>query len=909
MSFFIGISNAIPLCIFISFSLAVPLEAYRIHSALSRSFWQEEEDVNLLLWTWNSGQADLSEEAKRLGKTNADVIVTCQTEAQKAIHNFMSEEWLLVAHGEHWGAAGRSINAQMSSVFVRRPLDGSELLGNVSEIIGLKPWRSDAARSEWFRRVKSGETPSLALQAFAQVTATDYKGKGGVSTILHLPLTQVRDGMRLQFVCAHLDSETVEARHYGIAQLLAEARSMDDQTATVLRKETASKSGEIRRPCAIFDRRFLSCKVDKDKELHLKEMPDAVMLFGDLNYRLSAFNIQNISEVFLLTHDGREMLAENDPLSRLKPVSGRSKTLDVLVQKYQEGGFGFECNEPFEFYPPTYKRKGGKVRLVRTVEFSETWRAEVKTLTGEAVAQYVGDNYFELQNSTGSMLDWHNLDDVQENQFPLKFVEEVEACTKLGEVMRTCGRRLQKHCPEWAEQLLSACYVRKDKKGVIQWARKKNDIQLGWLDRFCWRKANPKSRVQVTLRTDEGWENTAGSKAKKGLGSDHMPIAAKFTLTTMTCGCWSDLQDDNMVVDSCQDTRKERLQNIASGDTVPARCRTGYGLPNGQEEVLLACRRDGTLAPHDGKLKCKKVCKENYPQGASLPFVRSAHQMLSGDLGQVSCADPEAQLLGNPAIECGKDGILHPVEKDDFPHCARACVLPAQRNIVLKEKVLANSWLMFAYGREIKARANLNGAILEGGYARYSCRNECISVGSTERYCHRNHSTPFARVKCACFVKLTVKEITFKDPEVEKQVEKVKFQLYRGPLQEEKLEDLRGHKGYASSTKFTLQELQRKINKPVVSVEKPANVELHVTLCSENGRRTNALAFWRCGVLADTSAGSLTVQELLSDVDENDGEKTVDLTLDMAVGKERRTTNVAVKLAFRTGSKWSSNDT
>lgn len=31
-------------------------------------------------------------------------------------------------------------------------------------------------------------------------------------------------------------------------------------------------------------------------------------------------------------------------------------------------------------------------------------------------------------------------------------------------------------------------------------------------------------------------------------------LEAKFTLTTMTCGCWSDLQDDNMVVDSCQET-------------------------------------------------------------------------------------------------------------------------------------------------------------------------------------------------------------------------------------------------------------------------------------------------------------------------------------------------------------------
>ena len=35
-----------------------------------------------------------------------------------------------MAHGEHWGAAGRSINAQMSSVFVRRWDQLDELEGH-----------------------------------------------------------------------------------------------------------------------------------------------------------------------------------------------------------------------------------------------------------------------------------------------------------------------------------------------------------------------------------------------------------------------------------------------------------------------------------------------------------------------------------------------------------------------------------------------------------------------------------------------------------------------------------------------------------------------------------------------------------------------------------------------------------
>ena len=129
---------------------------FTLGNAYRASFRKEPfhfDDLSVKLWTWNSGKADLQQEADRLLHSASDLLVTCQTEGTVAIKKFMKEEWHLLAHGEHWGAAGGRLNAQMASIFVRRcqvkkPKEnlrpkGAVLTGNVSELILTRPWRSD----------------------------------------------------------------------------------------------------------------------------------------------------------------------------------------------------------------------------------------------------------------------------------------------------------------------------------------------------------------------------------------------------------------------------------------------------------------------------------------------------------------------------------------------------------------------------------------------------------------------------------------------------------------------------------------------------------------------------------------------------------------------------------------------
>lgn len=102
---------------------------FTLGDAYRASFKSQEhfDDLSVKLWTWNSGKAELSQEADRLeADKGSDVLVTCQTEATVAIKKFMKDsEWHLLAHGEHWGAAGGRLNAQMASIFVRRRLETS----------------------------------------------------------------------------------------------------------------------------------------------------------------------------------------------------------------------------------------------------------------------------------------------------------------------------------------------------------------------------------------------------------------------------------------------------------------------------------------------------------------------------------------------------------------------------------------------------------------------------------------------------------------------------------------------------------------------------------------------------------------------------------------------------------------
>eukprot|EP00913_Durusdinium_trenchii_P008390 g7881.t1 len=128
------------------------------------------------------------------------------------------------------------------------------------------------------RRQSSGYFNDL-LHAKAQVIATDYKGKGGISIELVFPSYQDQKDLRLDFVCAHLDSEMNEKRHFGVAELLSEA---------------CGKKGDLRQPCALFDRELPSCNVTEGS--HLPPPPDAVFLFGDLNYRLKKTGLEDMSQ-------------------------------------------------------------------------------------------------------------------------------------------------------------------------------------------------------------------------------------------------------------------------------------------------------------------------------------------------------------------------------------------------------------------------------------------------------------------------------------------------------------------------------------------------------------------------------------------------------------------------------------
>lgn len=51
------------------------------------------------------------------------------------------------------------------------------------------------------------------------------------------------------------------------------------------------------------------------------------------------------------------------------------------------------------------------------------------------------------------------------------------------------------------------------------------------------------------------------------------------------------------------------------------------------------------------------------------PHTSTIVQSLDLPITSAKPASTLKNILQNPAIECGKDGILHPVEKDDFPHC------------------------------------------------------------------------------------------------------------------------------------------------------------------------------------------------------------------------------------------------
>eukprot|EP00435_Cladocopium_sp_Y103_P006066 s3139_g1.t4 len=450
-------------------------------------------------------------------------------------------------------------------------------------------------------------------------------------------------------------------------------------------------------------------------------------------------------------------------------------------------GFGFECNEPAELYPPTYKRKGGKVQLEKEIPF-EKW----ETHLGAVMSEYSQLGY-EVLNVTGDP--WLGLDPVMgvKEQFPLKVkTYPHEACSTMGKAMLSCGGVMQPACKEWVLEMAEHCYVRKDKKGLHQWAQKKSDLQLGWLDRFCWRKTSVKGEIGVRLMSEEGWMDYPGAQEKDG--SDHMPISGTFRFTTVRCSCFRDLHETHLFIPECRDQFGVPTQQaILGGDSYLAVCEPGYALRDGRHAMTLTCGKDGSLAPVTGEeMKCEKTCEWKEKNWRRF---RRPPTLLAGDETRLTCKNNDDQLLGVPDIKCNKFGGLEPVDIQRIPVCVSVCKLLDQEDVVLKEKQLASSDLLAKYGDELKDNgALLRKVLLEGGTARYACRNGCVSVGNTERQCKGTQWTD-APVKCGCNIRLVIKEMKFKDPKLADMIEKVKFQAYGGPLTQEELEDLREHKG------------------------------------------------------------------------------------------------------------------
>ena len=514
--------------------------AHRLRVASEHRDWQDSQ-LNVRLWTWNSGKADLHQEALRLSQTDADYIVSCQTEASKPISKWMPAEWKEVAHGEHWGAAGGNVNAQMASVFVRRPVDG-KFMGNRSEVKSLTPWSNSLGHEEVMKFSRFDGTESEAFRVRTQVIATDYKGKGGVAISLSFPETLARRATRIDFICAHLDSEAGKARHKGITYMLSRVRSDQDRVSTWLQKDVLS--GKLR-PCALFDRASPTCGLPEVSDIEAP--PDAVVLLGDLNFRLRQGDVDVSEEspmaAEILSPGGRRELAAQDPLWPQSPYA------DSLVKPVEADGFGFSCNEPYAAYLPTYKRHGG---------------AE---------------------------------------------------CKLLGEQLRDCSSSYCKQ--DDLVNLTRSCYMKRSKKdGNLSWAVKRTDLQLGWLDRFCFRATSGREELMLSVIDDTAWMDTPGAEESES-GSDHMPVAATMQVGYAKCSCPSVLST-GIILEGCEEARGPIFR---TGDRTVMRCLDDAQLVDLQgrifDSVAMQCMQDGSLVPLNlrGDIDgwtCRKVCRD-YP--------------------------------------------------------------------------------------------------------------------------------------------------------------------------------------------------------------------------------------------------------------------------------------------------------
>lgn len=310
----------------------------------------ENGNLGMKLFTWNSGLQDLQDVSDRLFRRaeenpNIEVVAVCQTEGEKPMKDFVDEKkWMLVGHGEHWGVAGGKSNAQMLSVFYRQPTEGP-----VKVLQLLRPpekeWKVSGKGWKGYLvsdKVMQWATIPGTLHAETERHMTSATGKGGVSVKLTLEAQEApgkkRKKLSVAVVCGHLDSESESKRDEDFLKLLRDGSR---------RKEKRVSKEELWDvPSLLFD----NGRPENDPL-------DAVVIFGDLNYRIKCegaqyqYDLENDEDMAELMAGSRRFIAAQD--DQLNPKGSDPK---LFVQDVEKGGFGLRCSQPHEMYLPTYKR-------------------------------------------------------------------------------------------------------------------------------------------------------------------------------------------------------------------------------------------------------------------------------------------------------------------------------------------------------------------------------------------------------------------------------------------------------------------------------------------------------------------------------------------------------------------------
>jgi hypothetical protein len=783
-------------------------------------FWNDS--LAATLWTWNSGKKSLQDEAKALFASPHDVIVTCQIEARSAIRDFVTKDWLVAGHAEHWGYTGvSSANAQILSVFVKRPsVNPSSLAAApISKAVGRRgsPWKSFVGNKGTIIHKNPRRTKPVA-SVLTRVHATDAKGKGGVSASFTWLDEHAALYASAEFLCAHLDSESNEYRRTGLIDMIMGIRPLlqsDDLIPTIL--------SEVRdHPCSIWAPfgdnisgcpRELGAQLAEDEKRGLSSLrtlgqetsplPDVVVVFGDLNYRLQLIGPTATSEL-VASAEGRLELSAGDPLN----PSGYAPDKLVDTSIY---GFGFTCNQPYGAYLPTYKRVAKR------------------------------------------------------------------ACVELGNLTKSPAHGAE---TKLKEALIRECYGVVEDEGRESFATKGDYYQLGWLDRFCYHRIS--HGLKVTLRGDEAWMSTPGKKDKER-GSDHLPVLTSIVFSEnephTSCRCAGQMSHDDGSgkylagsINKCSPDSVHRGLEMHEEDTFhcPPGTRVTYegeSWENPTQSVPVQCSPGGkiSLKGHTrvgeivpiSKVRCIGYCEK----GA---WAASAHISKADSSRWSTSVDWEDQLkftcnrgfrqLGSFEVVCGRDSQFN----DGLdPYCAGECPIGELDNLgfhVSRRQYAGDSLRNGMYGEFIrKQESRLSSQIdhrfgtsadrvLEGGSveAERKCKAECVGVGKATMRClpladgQETELVPSPRAfRCACKASLRVTSYEVTPRALADDLDSMKLKIFHGRIASKRDFVANVDTNYSDRVKLTREEFQA--GKVMEIKAKPVSTaQLYVAICSRS---------------------------------------------------------------------------